>query len=78
LRKIVLRIISISVIILLLSLYVVSFIFALLQKDYAVDFLIASIVATTIIPVLLYMLGRFLKLSNVDVTYEDKNTSSKN
>ena len=49
------RILSLTAVVIILLLYAVTFVLSFLQGDQAKDLLMVSIVATVVIPVLLYI-----------------------
>lgn len=60
------RILALAGAVLLIGMYVCTFIFSLIDSPVATDFLKASVAATILIPVLLYGLLLFTKLMHRD------------
>ena len=66
------RILAIAGIILLIGMYVVSLVLAIIHSPMALKFLKISLGATFIIPVILYFILMFLKLSTPNLDPEEK------
>lgn len=73
------RILAICGIVLLLSLYVLTFVSALMSTDYSQSLFMASIFATLVVPIMLYaymLIYRVVKNKNTDDTDSSSNNSS--
>lgn len=66
------RVLAIIAIILLLSMYVLSFIFALIHNSFARTMLKISIMGTAFIPILIYFLMMFFRLTHKKDNSEDE------
>lgn len=73
------RILAICGIVLLLSLYVLTFVSALMSTDYSQSLFMASIFATLVVPIMIYaylLIYRVLKNKNTDDNENSNNNSS--
>lgn len=66
------RILAIAGIILLLGMYVASLVLAIIHSPAALNFLKLSLGATLVVPVILYVILMFLKLSTPKLESEEK------
>ncbi|TCK92358.1 hypothetical protein EDC19_2088 [Natranaerovirga hydrolytica] len=60
--KLLKRSLAILTIIILLSLYIIGLVGAFLDKEYSKNMILFSVMATTFIPVIVYMFQRFIRL----------------
>lgn len=66
------RFCAILTIIIILSFYIISLILVLLNKPYATNFLMISILITTFVPLYLYIISLFKRLNNNESSIQDK------
>ena len=58
------RVIAIIIVVLLLCLYLSTLVFALIDSPYSQELLIISVLATIVLPVLMYGFSLFIKVTN--------------
>ena len=66
------RILAIAGIVVLVGMYVTSLVLAIIHSPAALNFLKASLAATLIVPIILYVLMMFFKLSKPRLEEEEK------
>lgn len=67
------QILAIIGIILLVLLYVLAFVAAILDKTATMKYLAAALMATIIIPIILWLLGMFLRIASKDSSEDEGN-----
>lgn len=65
------QVLAIIAIVVLLSMYVLSFIFALIHNSFAQTMLKISIICTSVIPIIIYIIMMFFKLGHRKDSDED-------